>query len=69
MRRPSGELRERTWHVNATNECKLCHNAGPRFVLGFVPNQLDCRGKRRRRINWLCWPPRESSPSATKLDK
>jgi putative heme-binding domain-containing protein len=38
----SGELHERTWHVNATNECKLCHNAGPRFVLGFVPNQLDC---------------------------
>lgn len=36
-----GELRERTWHVNATNECKLCHNAGPRFVLGFVPNQLS----------------------------
>lgn len=32
---------ERTWHVNATNECKLCHNAGPRFVLGFVPNQLN----------------------------
>ncbi len=31
---------ERTWHVNATNECKLCHNAGPKFVLGFVPNQL-----------------------------
>jgi putative heme-binding domain-containing protein len=37
----NGELRDRTWHVNATNECKLCHNAGPRFVLGFVPNQLD----------------------------
>jgi len=37
-----GEWRERTWHVGATNECKLCHNAGPRFVLGFVPNQLDC---------------------------
>ncbi|HEY2411277.1 MAG TPA: PQQ-dependent sugar dehydrogenase [Pirellulaceae bacterium] len=33
--------RERTWHVNATNECKLCHNAGPKFVLGFVANQLD----------------------------
>ncbi len=31
---------ERTWHVNATNECKLCHNAGPKFVLGFVSNQL-----------------------------
>jgi len=32
---------ERTWRVNATNECKLCHNAGPRFVLGFVANQLN----------------------------
>ncbi len=31
----------RTWHVNAQNECKLCHNAGSGFVLGFVPNQLD----------------------------
>ena len=41
---------ERTWRVNATNECKLCHNAGPRFVLGFVPNQLnlDALGCRRR---------------------
>jgi putative heme-binding domain-containing protein len=37
---PNG-VRERTWHVNATNECKLCHNAGPKFVLGFVANQLD----------------------------
>jgi putative heme-binding domain-containing protein len=33
--------RERTWRVSATNECKLCHNAGPGFVLGFVRNQLD----------------------------
>jgi len=32
---------DRTWHINATNECKLCHNAGPRFVLGFTLNQLD----------------------------
>jgi putative heme-binding domain-containing protein len=32
---------DRTWHVNAVNECKLCHNAGPRFVLGFVENQLN----------------------------
>ncbi|MBI3467580.1 MAG: PQQ-dependent sugar dehydrogenase [Planctomycetes bacterium] len=36
-----GGVLERTWRVNATNECKLCHNAGPRFVLGFVPNQLN----------------------------
>ncbi|HVC95695.1 MAG TPA: PQQ-dependent sugar dehydrogenase [Pirellulales bacterium] len=34
---------DRTWQVNATNECKLCHNAGPRFVLGFSLNQLDRR--------------------------
>ncbi|MBL8825718.1 MAG: PQQ-dependent sugar dehydrogenase [Planctomycetaceae bacterium] len=32
---------DRTWHVNAVNECKLCHNAGPKFVLGFTLNQLD----------------------------
>lgn len=32
---------DRTWHANATNECKLCHNAGPKFVLGFSLNQLD----------------------------
>ena len=32
---------DRTWHVNATNECKLCHNAGPGFVLGFALSQLD----------------------------
>ena len=37
----SGDKLERTWHVSASNECKLCHNAGSRFVLGFVPNQLD----------------------------
>lgn len=36
-----GGYRERTWHVNAVNECKLCHNAGPKFVLGFVANQLN----------------------------
>ena len=32
---------ERTWHVSATNECKLCHNAGSGFVLGFEPSQLE----------------------------
>lgn len=31
---------DRTWHFNAVNECKLCHNANAGFVLGFVPNQL-----------------------------
>ncbi|MBC8352970.1 MAG: PQQ-dependent sugar dehydrogenase [Planctomycetes bacterium] len=37
----SGLKQERTWHVSATNECKLCHNPGSRSVLGFVPNQLE----------------------------
>lgn len=32
---------DRTWHINAVNECKLCHNVGPKFVLGFTPQQLD----------------------------
>lgn len=33
--------RERTWHVSATNECRLCHDAGAGTVLGFTPNQLE----------------------------
>jgi len=37
----AGQLTERTWHVSAINECKMCHNAGSHFVLGFVANQLD----------------------------
>ena len=32
---------ERTWRVSAENECRLCHNAGSDFILGFVPNQLN----------------------------
>jgi putative heme-binding domain-containing protein len=28
------------WHVNAENECRMCHNAGAGFVLGFKANQL-----------------------------
>jgi putative heme-binding domain-containing protein len=36
-----GGVVERTWRVSAVNECKLCHNAGARFVLGFTPNQLN----------------------------
>ncbi|NQV23667.1 MAG: PQQ-dependent sugar dehydrogenase, partial [Rhodopirellula sp.] len=32
---------ERTWHVSADNECRMCHNAGSGFVLGFVSNQLN----------------------------
>ena len=35
---------ERTWHVSATNECKLCHNAGSQFILGFTPYQLASSG-------------------------
>jgi putative heme-binding domain-containing protein len=31
---------DRMWHTNAVNECKLCHNAGAKFVLGFTPFQL-----------------------------
>ena len=30
-----------TRHVNAENECRMCHNAGSGFVLGFEPNQLN----------------------------
>ncbi len=36
-----GNKQQRTWHVSATNECKLCHNPGSRSVLGFVPNQIE----------------------------
>ncbi|MDA1229512.1 MAG: hypothetical protein O2856_01935, partial [Planctomycetota bacterium] len=36
----ANKLTERTWHSGAVNECRLCHNAGPGFVLGFVGNQL-----------------------------
>jgi putative heme-binding domain-containing protein len=31
----------RTWRAGATNECRLCHNAGSNFVLGFTSNQLQ----------------------------
>lgn len=37
----NGGLSERTWHVSASNECKLCHNPGSHFVLGFTPHQLN----------------------------
>lgn len=39
---PTGQS-ERTWHVNAVNECKLCHNANAGNVLGFIPQQLSGR--------------------------
>jgi putative heme-binding domain-containing protein len=35
------KLLDRTWHANAVNECKLCHNAGPKYVLGFTAEQLE----------------------------
>jgi putative heme-binding domain-containing protein len=28
-------------HINAENECRMCHNAGAGFVLGFESNQLN----------------------------
>lgn len=31
---------DRTWQTNAVNECKLCHNAGSKFIHGFTPYQL-----------------------------
>ncbi|MFN8707199.1 MAG: hypothetical protein ACK50J_11000, partial [Planctomyces sp.] len=31
---------QRTWRSLSENECRLCHNSGPGFVLGFVPAQL-----------------------------
>ena len=31
---------DRTWRASATNECRLCHNAGSDFVLGFESSQL-----------------------------
>lgn len=31
---------ERTWRTSAINECRLCHNAGPGFVLGLTAEQL-----------------------------
>jgi putative heme-binding domain-containing protein len=37
---PSNAPVERTWHVNAVNECKVCHNAESGYVLGFAANQL-----------------------------
>ena len=37
----SGAGGHRTWRASATNECRLCHNAGSSFVLGFTPNQLQ----------------------------
>ncbi|MBT6154197.1 MAG: hypothetical protein HOL01_11515 [Planctomycetaceae bacterium] len=40
IKNQSGTITEHTWHTSTVNECRLCHNAGSGFVLGFVPNQL-----------------------------
>ena len=36
-----GRERSATRHINAEHECRMCHNAGAGFVLGFEPNQLN----------------------------
>ncbi|MCA9218573.1 MAG: c-type cytochrome, partial [Planctomycetales bacterium] len=48
---PAGENREvqvsddpdsrRTWHIGSVNECRLCHNVGSDFVLGFNASQIE----------------------------
>ena len=38
---PTADRQERSWHIGAENECRMCHNAGSQFVLGFVPPQLN----------------------------
>lgn len=64
---PQTKPAPRTWHVNAQNECKLCHNAGAGFVLGFVPNQLDrplIGDNRRNQLEALkSWGVLASAPS------
>lgn len=44
---------DRTWHVNAVNECKACHNAESGYVLGFKLNQLNRRAGERSTVNQL----------------
>lgn len=48
-------LVERTWHVNAVNECKMCHNAESRNVLGFVPHQLTRSVPGSKGVNESTW--------------
>ena len=43
-RAPASGLQERSWHIGAENECRMCHNAGSHYVLGFVPHQLNLDG-------------------------
>jgi putative heme-binding domain-containing protein len=52
------EVTGRTWHANAENECRMCHNAGSGFVLGFVPNQLhralsSSKADDQNQLDWL----------------
>jgi putative heme-binding domain-containing protein len=55
---PRDEFEELNWHANAENECRMCHNAGSSFVLGFVPLQLnrtlsDQKGKSSQQFDAL----------------
>ncbi|MFM8252383.1 MAG: PQQ-dependent sugar dehydrogenase [Planctomycetota bacterium] len=52
IHQPAGQS-ERTWHVNAVNECKLCHNANAGNILGFVPHQLHGRSATDERLKAL----------------
>jgi putative heme-binding domain-containing protein len=38
-------------HFSAENECRLCHNAGSGFVLGFSPNQLNVTDQLARLVS------------------
>jgi putative heme-binding domain-containing protein len=38
---------QRTWHTSSVNECRLCHNAGSNYILGFRPAQLGLTQIRR----------------------
>jgi putative heme-binding domain-containing protein len=58
---------ERTWHVNAVNECKLCHNAGANFVLGFVPEQLGDELQRLVEVGVVPKAPPAESGASMKL--
>ena len=38
---PRQQLQSQSWHFNAENECRLCHNAASGYVLGFNSHQLE----------------------------
>ena len=53
---------DRTWHVNAVNECKLCHNAGPvrarlcrriKLIAAVDVIAIACRARRARQLPTL----------------